>query len=160
MSTTNIKGGVIASLYQNMQSVSDKDFGDRISAIMDEQPHLTGFVFNLDEEFTEEEHHEIIKATLVIRDVFVTAGMPMNLVSGSEIDAVVEEEVDHFNELGESYTFEEMLNKSDSPEMIKEVVKNMNVSENSLPNIGLVINIIIRVLEEAAATEEKEGKDK
>lgn len=149
--------GAVSALYHNLKGVSDKEFGERLSSMMDEQPHLMGFLFNLDEEFSEEEHQELIKACLVIRDVFITAGMPLNMVVGSDIDSMIEEEVERFNKLSErgEITIESMTVNSSSPELYAAILKNIAAEEESVHNLGIIIGVIIRLMEEAAGNQHK-----
>lgn len=151
MSTEKEEKGAVESLYQHLHGISDEDFGKRISALMDEQPHLVGFIFNLDEEFTEEEHQELIKAAIVIRDVFVSAGMPLNMVVGPEIDAVIEEEVEQFSQFAdEEVSLEAMAANCSSPDLFRSILKNIAMKKEALHNMGLILSVIIRLFEEAA----------
>ena len=154
--------GVVASLYGHLDGLSDADFGQRLSSLMDEQPHLTGFLFNLDEEFSENTHQELLKASLVIRDVFVSAGMPLHMLVGSEIDAVVEEEVKAYEDLAEEGEVDQdgMKSLSSSPELFTSILKHMSVEEEEKANVGLMISVLIRLMEEAAGAQEEQSNGK
>ena len=148
------QAGIIKSLYDELDGLSTEDFGKRLTAFMDEQPHLTGFLFNLDEDFDEDQHTHILKTAIVVRDVLIGAGMPLEVADNSTIESVVQEKVEQFDTLGEEATQEEMLKLSSSPSILKKVSERSSLDTDLI----LVQDVIISVLEESVADQEKRKK--
>ena len=66
MNNIDIQKGIVDALFAELDSLDAPGLGKRISSLMDEQPHLMGFLFNLDDEFSEDDHTYILKCAIVI----------------------------------------------------------------------------------------------
>ena len=160
MNNIEIQKSIVDALFTELDSLDAPNLGKRISTLMDEQPHLMGFLFNLDEDFSEDEHTYILKSAIVIRDVFISAGIPLDVVHNSSIEQIVEDRVEHYNRL-----VEEDRNDAETWEleafspMLYSFIMNQN-KEIGLQNQqqSLVLDVIIGLFEEAAASQENKDK--
>ena len=94
MNNIDIQKGIVDALFSELDSLDAPGLGKRISSLMDEQPHLMGFLFNLDDDFSEDEHTFILKSAIVIRDVFISAGIPLDVIENASIEQIVEDRVE------------------------------------------------------------------
>ena len=146
------QGGVISSFFNELNGLSSQELGGRISAFMDEQPHLTGFLFNLDDDFSEEAHTFLLKASIAVRDVLVGAGIPLGMINNETIEQVVQEKVEQYDTLTEEEKpLNEYVHLSSSPQMLEAVLKQFDKTDE---NLILIVDVIISLLEESAADAE------
>ena len=101
MNTLEIQKGIVDALYEELNSLDVPALGKRISSIMDEQPQLMSFLFNLDDDFSEEGHTFLLKSAIVIRDVFISAGIPLDTILNTHLESIVEERVKLYDVLEE-----------------------------------------------------------
>ena len=47
---------------------TNEEYGQNLSAFMDEQPALFGFLLNLSEEFEDDEHEQLVRSALLLRE--------------------------------------------------------------------------------------------
>lgn len=146
--------GIIDRFFKELDELSSADFGQRISVFTDEQPHLSGFLFNLDEDFSESDHDRILKTAIVVRDVLVGAGAPLEMVNNEIIEQVIGEKVEQYDLLGEEeYPIQKYVDMASSPQMFASILAN-NAGANE--NLYLITDVIISVLEESAVRMNKD----
>ena len=160
MNNIEIQKGIVDALFTELNNLDAPGLGGRISTMMDEQPELMGFVFNLDEDFTEDEHTFLIKAVIVIRDVFISAGIPLDIVANESIEQIVEDRVklyDQFvtEERNDAETWELEAN---SPVLYALTLHSYPDVEGVSQQMSLVIDVIIGLFEEAAASQQNKDK--
>ncbi len=162
MNNLEIQKGIVDALYAELNALDDAGLGKRISTMMDEQPHLMGFLFNLDDDFSEEEHTFLLKSTIVIRDVFVSAGIPLDVIYNDGIEQIVEDRVKMYDALvaEERNDAETWELEAFSPVLYAFVLQNTQDLEDVSQQLSLVIDVIIGLFEEAAASQqEKDSKN-
>jgi len=118
-----------------------------------------GFLFNLDEDFSEAEHSYILKSAIVVRDVFISAGIPFDLVNTNKVEEIISEKVEIYDELTkneETNTLTSWIEKSDSPVLFETVLSHNPVKADLEQNMALVIDILIGFFEEATADTSKD----
>jgi len=156
MNNIDIQKGIVDALFSELDSLDAPGLGKRISIMMDEQPHLMGFLFNLDDDFSEDEHTFILKSAIVIRDVFISAGIPLDVVENESIEQIVEDRVERYNRL-----VEEERNDAETWELeaFSPVLYSFVLSQNKEIGLqnqqqSLIVDVIIGLYEEAAASQE------
>jgi hypothetical protein len=156
MNNIDIQKGIVDALFSELDSLDAPGLGKRISSLMDEQPHLMGFLFNLDDDFSEDEHTFILKSAIVIRDVFISAGIPLDVIENASIEQIVEDRVELYNRLeGEERSDAETWELEAFSPVLFSFVTNQN-KELGLQNQqqALIVDVIIGLYEEAAASQE------
>lgn len=162
MNNINIQKGIVDALFAELESLDAPGFGKRISLLMDEQPHLMGFLFNLDDEFSEEDHTYILKCAIVVRDVFISAGIPLDIIENTSIEQIVEDRVGVYNRLDEEdrNDAETWELEAFSPVLYGIVLKHSLASSQQSQQLSLIVDVIIGLYEEAAASQQhKNEKD-
>lgn len=160
MNNLDIQKGIVDALYAELDALDAPGLGKRISSLMDEQPHLMGFLFNLDDDFSEDEHTFILKTAIVIRDVFISAGIPLDVVYNPSIEQIVEDRVSLYNRLDseERNNPESWELEANSPVLYSFVMgKNPEVGLQSQQQ-SLIVDVIIGLYEEAAASQANKNK--
>ena len=159
MNNLQTQKGIVDSLYEVLDNCTNLEMGQRISQLTDEQPQIMGFLFNLDEDFSEAEHNYILKSAIVVRDVFISAGIPFDLVNTDKVDEIIQEKVEVYDKLAESEETNNLKNwieKSDNPVLFESILSHNPAKTEIEQNMALVIDVIIGFFEEATA----ETKDK
>ena len=145
----------------------EADYQHKVSGLLDEQPFLMGFVFNLAEDFTEEAHELIIRATLGMQESLVQAGLFFKVITTAQLEEVLDEKIKGFETLEaegpESFTEENIIAKASSPIALTGLYKfvDENTNEDELPfehrtSLLLVLSAIIELFEIAASPENPE----
>ena len=154
MNNLQIQKGIVDSFFEVLDNCNPQEMGQRISQLMDEQPHAMGFLFNLDEDFSEDEHNFILKSAVVIRDVFISAGIPFDLVYADKIEEIVQELVSAYDKLAETdgtNNFKSWVENANSPVLFESVLKHNPAKTDVEQEMALVIDLIIGIFEEATA---------
>jgi hypothetical protein len=97
-----------------------------------------------------------LKSAIVIRDVFISAGIPLDVVENESIEQIVEDRVERYNRL-----VEEERNDAETWELeaFSPVLYSFVLSQNKEIGLqnqqqSLIVDIIIGLYEEAAASQE------
>lgn len=139
--------------------MSDKAYQKSISDLLDEQPHLMGFLFNLAEEFDEQTHELLLKATIVLYDALRETGILFNMIKPDDLELVLEEKVKLFDEIDLNAEFldeNKLFEDISSPEVVKSlrnfVLANTEVGDKANGNnILLILSVLVTLFENAAA---------
>jgi len=145
----------------------EADYQRKVSELLEEQPYLMGFVFNLAEDFTEETHELIIRAILALQESLAHAGLFFKVITTQQLEEVLDDKIKAFetleNEGPESFTEENIIDKASSPIALNSLYKfvDENANEFELPfehrtSLLLVLSAIIELFEIAASPENPE----
>lgn len=150
----------LESAIRELKLTSEAQWTQMLGEVMDEQPHLMSFIMNLADDFSEEVHEQLMRATVLLSIAFKKTGIQIELITPAGLDKVLEEKVEAYESLAE----EEELN----PELLSEVANSplvferirkwfaaelgeyMPLLEESQNNIGLLVDVIISSMEEFA----------
>lgn len=158
MNSMEIQKGIVDALFAELQKLDSQDLGKRISQMMDEQPHLMGFLFNLDEDFSENTHTYLLMCAIVIRDVFISAGIPIDVVDNATIEQIIEDRVKVFESLEESGKTLVDTEQAFSPVLLSSLKALNPELEEEGQDTSLILDVIIGLFEEAAASQENKEK--
>ena len=54
-----------------IRSLSPEEYGENLTVFMDEHPALFGFLLNLSEEFDDDEHEQLVRTAMLLREGFL-----------------------------------------------------------------------------------------
>ncbi|HAB30967.1 MAG TPA: hypothetical protein DCE13_00325 [Cryomorphaceae bacterium] len=138
---------------------TNEEYGQNLSAFMDEQPALFGFLLNLSEEFEDDEHEQLVRSALLLREGFRLAAIAVKPVDNLIIEDVTTGVVEAFEQLEsiEALDPEAVVSVSRSPFVFTEVRNFLHQElRRGLPdeylqqhNLMIVIDILIGCFEEA-----------
>jgi hypothetical protein len=138
---------------------SHEEYGQNLSAFMDEQPALFGFLLNLSEEFEDDEHEQLVRSALLLREGFRLAAIAIKPISNLVIEDVTRGVVEAFEALEENDTMsvDTVTEASRSPFVFAEVRnflhqelrKGLPAEQLQRHNLMLLIDILIGCFEEA-----------
>ncbi len=161
MNNLQTQKGIVDAFFEVLNNCTAQEMGQRISQLMDEQPHAMGFLFNLDEDFTEEEHNYILKSAIVVRDVFISAGIPFDVVYTDKIEEIIAELVKTYDKLAEkeeTNLLKNWIENANSPILFDSVLQHNPAQTDVQQEMALIIDLIIGIFEEATAeTKDKQG---
>lgn len=143
-----------------VRSWTDEEYGLNLSAFMDEQPALFGFLLNLSEEFEDDEHEQLVRSALLLREGFRLAALKVNPISNLIIEDVTTGVVEAFEKLEEKEVdldLEAVVAVSRSPFVFEEVRnflhqelrKGIPEAQLQQHNLMIVVDILIGCFEEA-----------
>jgi hypothetical protein len=146
----------------NLDLVDEAAYQKTVSELLDEQPHLMGFLFNLEEEFAENPHELLLRAAVAFQQSLVSIGLNFKTVSPALLEEVISQKVDLFNALdGAEEGFDEQLlfHKTSSPQAVKSLIAyiDQNTMDTEFDaaarnNMLLILSALVELFEEAIAT--------
>ncbi|HAG06118.1 MAG TPA: hypothetical protein DCG68_04570 [Cryomorphaceae bacterium] len=126
---------------------------------MDEQPALFGFLLNLSEEFEDDEHEQLVRSALLLREGFRLAALRVLPISNLIIEDVTTGVVEAFESLEaeEVLDLDRVVAISRSPYVFAEVRnflhqelrKGIPDTQLQQHNLMIVVDILIGCYEEA-----------
>lgn len=140
-------------------------YQQQISELLDEQPYFMGFLFNLEEDFSEMAHELLLRSTLAMHNGFVHTGLFFSVITQEQIEKIIDERIAAFEALeaqGETaFTAENIIAEASSPVALKSLYEFIvdNTTEDELPfadhtSLLLVLSAGIELLELAASPED------
>ena len=160
MSTNNT--GWLQQALINLDLVNDAAYQKTVSELLDEQPHLMGFLFNLEEEFAENPHELLLRATVAFQQSMVSIGLNFKPVTPALLEKVVNEKIALFNSLDQSeigFDEHQFFHKTSSPAAVKSLIAYIdeNTRDDEFDaaarnNMLLILSALVELFEEAIAT--------
>lgn len=162
------QGEILQTAIREISLLNEAALSEKMNDFLEVQPYLTGFLYNLADDFTEEEHTYILRVAVILHEAFKMAGMQPSVVGGEAIEAIIAEKVEAYEKyasndlLGE----DEMLKVSSSPRVFQDL-KNYLVKEleDEFPkglgdqqNLMLIVEVILGCMELGAAVK-KDASD-
>ncbi len=140
----------------------EEDYQKSVSELLDEQPYLMGFLFNLEEDFSENVLELIIRSTIALGKSFAHTGLFFKVISTTDLEEVVDEQIVHFENLEAqgptAFTEQNIIEKASSPAALGGLYKfiDQNATALELPfahrtSLLLVLSAIIELFEKAAS---------
>ena len=152
---------------------SEEEYAARLSAFLDEQPHLVGFLFNLSEDFEEEEHEALLRTALLLNEGFGKTQLNVGLITQDHLQIAIDDVTAQLDDLSDDLTDEEMLDLDKlariarSPFVFEEMRGFLQQELHSgLPadqlhrhNLLVLIDVLIGAFEEAIVLENKKENE-
>lgn len=152
---------------------SQETYAERLSAFLDEQPHLLGFLFNLSEDFEEEEHEALLRTALLLNEGFTQAQLNVGLITEHHLQIAIDDvtaQLDDLTELLEEdaeLDLDRMVRVARSPFVFEEMRNFLHTElQNGLPedqvqrhNLLVLIDVLIGAFEEAVQLEPKKENE-
>lgn len=150
----------LLSAVDRVRSWNDEEYGQSLSAFLDEQPMLFSWLLRLSDEFDDEVHEQLVRSALVLREGFRGMGLAVGTISDACITDVTTEVVETFEALeteDEVVDLERIEKVARSPFVHAEVRNFLHQELRSgLPrgeadqhNLMLVVDILIGCFEES-----------
>ena len=144
----------------NLDLMTDKVYQSTVSDLLDEQPYLMGFLFNMEEEFDEAPHELLIRATLAFYRALRQTGLMFEIVKPDLIERVFTKKIDAFNNIDredEAFDETQLFETASSPESIKgllnyidENTRSAEFTEATRNNMLLILSALVELFENAA----------
>lgn len=159
----------IAESIADFEAISAKEKAALLGQIMEDQPMIFGFLMNLADDFSDDEHEALIDSIMIVINAFIAAGISINTIPDELIKEVIEEKVKKYDEL-------EKQNKSgvevaggisDSPKVFQDLynralfktkLKDMEVADQQ--NFYLILDTLLTLIERMAATILQDNEEK
>jgi len=149
----------VAEAIADYEAMSAEDQGKLVVQVLEDQPILMGFITNLADDFSESEHEALVDSTVILINAFISAGIPIEMVSHQMAEEVIREKVDDYEERAEANLLdnESIKEISDSP-IVFEDLKNralfksdMSEKSENKNNFSIVLDTVIAMVERSAA---------
>lgn len=157
---------VLQSLIQ-LDLTAHADYQNQLNNLLDEQPYLIGFLFNLAEDFEEQSHELLMHATLALHNSLSDAGLFFNLITPEILEETLNLNVNLFDSLtSEDGILDQqaLLHKSSSPVALQSLLtfvtdNTEQVSPVEYQSIVLILNAVIEMFEHAATVTNPSGEN-
>lgn len=146
-----------------LDSLDGAKYQDKVNDFLDSQPYLVGFLYNLADDFTEEEHEAIMRCAVLLLEAFELSNIPIGMVTQGVLNDVIEEKVEVFDSVSLLGGTQDTLlsDITDSPQVFDALVgfirddirKGLPKDEEGLQNVFILLEILIRVFEESVIME-------
>lgn len=147
-----VKKDFVAHSIFDYEAMDSAEQGKLILEILEDQPVLMGFVTNLADDFSDEEHETLIDSIAILINAFIAAGIPVDMIPQEIVDDVIEEKVEGYNK--EEKDAEADL--IDSPLVYEDLqaravlrCKFSAEDEIARSNFNMILNTIISIVERA-----------
>ena len=141
--------------------MTDEIYQSTVSDLLDEQPYLMGFLFNMEEEFDENPHELLMRATLAFYRALRQTGLLFEIVKPDMLEEVISSKVDMFNQIDredEAFDETQLFATASSPETVQgllnyidENTRNQEFTEATRNNMLLVLSALVEIFENAAS---------
>lgn len=151
---------VLQRVIQDFHAQSPERQAEMMDDFLEEQPYLGGFLYNLEEDFEEQQLEAMVESALCLKRSLQLAGMPVALVEPETLTQTIEERVaayEAFADSGEEVSYDSLLKLCASPLVMTALVNYVESQReeggDQDPDQVLVLDIIITALEESIAPE-------
>lgn len=142
--------------------MSAPEQGALIAQIMEDQPFLMGFLTNIADEFSDDQHEMLVDSVMILLNAFIAAGMPVSIIPGPALDKVIEERTEAY--AGVDPLLPEV---SESPKVFQDlrnlalVHADLNVDDAvAMGNYNVVLDILITAIERMADYDQQAKNEK
>jgi hypothetical protein len=152
----------VAESISEYMAMEPTEQGALVARVMEDQPYLMGFLTDIADEFSDDQHEILVDSVMILLNAFVSAGMPVSSVPGPALHEVIEERT-------EAYQNADPLlpEASDNPKVFQDlrnlaIVKaDLNVDDPlALSNYNVVLDILITAIERMADYDQQQKKTK
>jgi len=149
----------IADSIKQYKAMSPQEQGKLVAQVMEDQPFLMGFLTNIADEFSDEQHELLVDSVMILINAFVSAGMPTGIIPGPALEEVIRERT-------EAYADADALlpEVSESPKVFQNlrnlaiVEADLNVDDPvALGNYNVVLDILITAIERMVDYEQNQS---
>ena len=144
--------------------MTDELYQKQVSSFFDEQPYLMGFLFNLEEEFSENTHDLLIRSALAFYQAMSQIGLQFQVITPQMLQDGITAKVEEFNDLDkDDLAFDEttLFKTISSPQAVKgllafidENTAKSEFTEGTRNNMLLILSALVELMENAAVLPE------
>lgn len=142
--------------------MSAPEQGALIARVMEDQPFLMGFLTNIADEFSDDQHEMLVDSVMILLNAFIAAGMPVSIIPGPALDQVIEERTGAYAGLDPL-----LPEVSESPKVFQDlrnlalVHADLNVDDAvAMSNYNVVLDILITAIERMADYDQQANDEK
>ncbi|MCH8554685.1 MAG: hypothetical protein LAT76_05970 [Schleiferiaceae bacterium] len=153
----NNRISLLQRVLGDLEKLNDADYQKYISDFLEEQPFLLGLLYNLDEDFPENEHDYLVKATVMITLGFKAMQMQVGMVQSDVLSQVLEEKIALYDNLASQgdFDFKTLTTASDNPDTLASFISFFDQVDNlGMPkdpirrlNFIMMLDVIISATE-------------
>lgn len=151
-----------------LELLKNKDYQVEINRLLDEQAYLMGWLFNLEEDFSEAIHDLIIKSTIALFRSLTEMGLFFQMIKPDQLEDAINTNIEAFENLEEGdgeLTENAIIDQAGSPVALRSLYSfiDANTTEDDLPiearsNLLFVLSTVVDLFEESAASEDPSNR--
>lgn len=151
----------VAVAIADYEAMSQQEQGKMIVQILEDQPILMGFITNLADDFSEEEHEALVDSAVILINAFISAGIPVELVPHQMLEEVINDRMDAYEKKAkevENLPEGEMIKLSDSPLVFEDLknralfkTKSVDLDEVDRQSFNVALDTIISIIERSVS---------
>lgn len=156
---------VLQEALIKLDLMNEEAYHNQVASMLDEQPHIMGFLFNLADDFSEEAHDLLVRLTMALFYGMRQTGLEFSMIDAQMLEEMLAKKVEEIEAIDEEdQAFDEVafLKDASSPatvsSMLEFVADHSQMDETQRNNALLVLSAITELFEVAAdipGTEEK-----
>lgn len=150
---------LIAESIADYEAMNDAEKGKMTISLMEDQPVLMGFITELADDFTDEEHATLVDSAIILIQAFVAAGIPIDLIPKQLVNEVIEEKTELYEKRSVGNP-QDAENFTDSPKVFLDLrhraIVRAGLAKESIEaqtNYCLVLDTIITIIERSITAE-------
>ena len=165
----NTRKSLLQRVLADLENLKESDYQKYISDFLEEQPFLLGLLYNLDEDFPENEHDYLVKSAVMIHLGFKALQIQVGMVQSAVLSNVLEEKIMQYEELAANgaFDYKTITSSSDNPNTLATFISFFDeVDHEGMPidpmrrlNFIMMLDVIISATELAVVVPEKEKSD-
>ncbi len=141
----------IAEAIADFEAMKAEEQGKMVARVMEDQPYIMGFLTNIADDFSDDQHESLVDSVLILLNAFIAAGMPISMIPAPVIEEVIKEKTEAYEEASKNDVF------TDSPKVFDDL-KNRAIFKAKLDkapadeqaNFNLILDVLISLIERMA----------
>lgn len=154
---------LLSKIYNELGELSEEAYEQHVTQLLEEQPHLIGFIFNLAEQMEEDETAFIVYSAVVVSQVFKTLTYPMEMVDEVRFEKILNTELGNFNDFfkEKNESIEALFQICSSPDTVAALFsiyaeqKGDPFENDEWLQVLTLLDIVVATLEESISTDFK-----
>ena len=154
---TERSASVLQEALIKLDLMNDQAYQNQVAALLDEQPHLMGFLFNLADDFSEEAHDLMVRLTMALFQGLQASGLQFSMINAQMLEEMLAKKVGEMEAIDvDNQAFDEVafLKDASSPATVQSMLQfmadNATLDETERNNSLLVLSAVTELFEVAA----------
>jgi len=150
----------VAEAIADYEAMSAEEQGKLLIQVMEDQPVLMGFLTNLSDDFTDDQHSALVDSVVILINAFVAAGIPISMIPQAMLEEVINDRADVYEKHADDIDEDVVKEVSDSP-MVFEDLRNRalfksDIAEDNFAErqrFSLILDTLIAIIERSVSAE-------
>lgn len=158
----------VAEAIADYEAMPAEAQGKLLIQVMEDQPVLMGFLTNLSDDFSDDQHAALVDSVVILINAFVAAGIPISMIPHAMLEEVIHDRADVYEKHADEIDADVVKEVSDSP-MVFEDLRNRALFKSDIAEddfaerqrFNLILDTLVAIIERSVSVEisKKEGNE-